>query len=592
VRVLRELVRPRDRPIKRTNTEVEETLVTAGQTASFVRRHRPALRRSLVVLVLGFAWVAAGPARPAAAHAQLISTSPSAGDSLDESPDEIVVTFNETVELGLGAIRVFDGNGDEIDIGGTSYVPGDDHSITASVPPLADGSYVVDWRAVSADSHPLHSAFIFQVGATATLQPGVVERLAEQSQSRSGVKFALGVTRVLVPGGLALVVGALWCFAAGVVPWTRRVRALGYVGAAVGCVAGLSSLPLEAALATGRGFGTITDPDAWRAVAETSIGTAWLIRALVIGVVGGGACALAAWNRHGWWRAMTIVGLAVVSIASAYGGHGSTGRWISIGVGATALHVAAMAVWVGGLTVVASSFGTVTYEGFHRFSSVAFVAAPVVVATGVLQAVRQVGSLDELTSSEYGRLVLAKSALVLGVLALAALGRRAVHGRLFAGVSATPLAVGSDVDVDRRTLRRSLVAEVLLVALTLGVTGVLTGANPTAAAAAQPFSTTLVEDDFLATVTIDPAKSGVPAELHLYLSSPQGSLVEPDEVTVSISDTSRDVAAIDVPMTDSGASHYQALGFSIPYPGRWTLQIDARYGEFDVVSFTTDFTAS
>ena len=41
--------------------------------------------------------------------------------------------------------------------------------VTASLPKLDNGTYVVTWRVTSADSHPIEGAYTFQVGSKATL---------------------------------------------------------------------------------------------------------------------------------------------------------------------------------------------------------------------------------------------------------------------------------------------------------------------------------------------------------------------------------------------------------------------------------------
>ena len=75
--------------------------------------------------------------------------------------------------------------------------------------------------------------------------------------------------------------------------------------------------------------------------------------------------------------------------------------------------------------------------------------------------------------------------------------------------------------------------------------------------------------------------------MHIYLSSPGGSLDQPDDVQVQISDPTRDVAPIDIAVQPAGASHYIADTAEFPYAGTWTLTINARYHQFDEIPFTT-----
>jgi hypothetical protein len=75
--------------------------------------------------------------------------------------------------------------------------------------------------------------------------------------------------------------------------------------------------------------------------------------------------------------------------------------------------------------------------------------------------------------------------------------------------------------------------------------------------------------------------------LHIYLSSPNSSLVQPDAVDVTIQDPSRDVDPIKIEVTKAGAGHVINNGASFPYATTWRLVVTARYG-FDEVKFSAD----
>jgi copper transport protein len=131
---------------------------------------------------------------------------------------------------------------------------------------------------------------------------------------------------------------------------------------------------------------------------------------------------------------------------------------------------------------------------------------------------------------------------------------------------------------------RSARAEATFAAIALALTALLTGANPSAAGSSPPYSATLVSDGYLASVVIDPARAGS-NEVHLYLTSPGGSLSRPDSVTVTIGQPERGIEPIPVEMIPAGANHLQSLATDIPFPGTWTLTITAIYDTFSEVVF-------
>ena len=517
------------------------------------------------------------------AHAELLSSDPQPGAVLDTAPESVTLTFTEPVEMSLGAIRLFDGTGTSIDISAARHPDGREDAVEIDLPDLANGSYVVDWRVVSADSHPVHAAFTFQVGPDSDLQSGLLDLIIGSSNTGKQANIGLSVSRSLVTGATAIVFGGLLICGLGIVPFGRRQRMVIGLAAAVGAIAGLLAMPLEVGYTAGRSLSVITDGSAWRAVLDTTIGVAWLIRAATIALAATILLATHARSLARWWQPLLIVSLVVVGIASAYGGHGAVGRWHYLGVFVTMLHVSAMAVWLGGLVLLIVSFADADREGVQRFSLFALIAIGTVVATGAIQGIRQVGSIDGLTGTSYGKLLIWKLTAVAAVLAVAAVARAAVHGRQ----SLSPASVGAaGMGFDRARLRRAVGIESVLAVAIVVVTSLLMAANPSEATASAPFSATLTTQDYLATITVAPGRVGA-NEVHIYLSSPNSSLDQPDNVNVTIQDPSRGVDPIAIEVVKAGAGHVISNSASFPYAAIWQMVVTARYG-FDAIVFNAD----
>jgi copper transport protein len=147
-------------------------------------------------------------------------------------------------------------------------------------------------------------------------------------------------------------------------------------------------------------------------------------------------------------------------------------------VAALTLHVAAMALWVGGLFTVAVLLAdrgadraacadragdAVVGAAVARFSRLALAAVGTLAATGVYQAWREAGGIRALTGTAYGRLLLAKVALLLVVLLVARRSRGIVARRPAGGAAA---------------LRRGVVAELAGAAVLLVLAVLLAGNAP------------------------------------------------------------------------------------------------------------------
>lgn len=100
---------------------------------------------------------------PAFAHAQLRSATPAAGGSVAKAPAEVVVNFSEPVESAFSSIVVRDAVGKRVDKADAHLDKGDRTTMRVSLPPLGQGIYIVQWRALTADTHRTDGAFIFRV---------------------------------------------------------------------------------------------------------------------------------------------------------------------------------------------------------------------------------------------------------------------------------------------------------------------------------------------------------------------------------------------------------------------------------------------
>ncbi len=440
---------------------------------------------------------------------------------LAKSPTNITLNFTETVRADNGGIRVFDTDGGRVDQGGTN-VSGS--TVRLPVPKLDDGSYVVTWRVVSADSHPIQGAFTFQVGegggpgATSRQVTGLANRLLGAQGGDRVVGAVYGVVRGFVFAGLALLIGGA-AFVALISPRTRGskiARRLVGLGWGVTFGATVVGLLVYGPYVSGLGLGDAFSTDLLDQTLGERFGKIWLARVVVLLVALPLLYRLfrrpapdAAADDAGpsrlptWWLALGAVVAVALAGTPALAGHASAGDWSTAAVVADTLHVLAMAVWLGGLVVL----GAVTLRSRNldqlrvavpRFSRVALGCITVLVATGAFQTWRQVGSLDALRSTDYGRILAVKLVLFAAVVVFAAFSREIVL-RLFgepADVAPTVpvIAGGSDDDppvvdedeyeyeldeeVELRHLRRSVWAEVALAVCVLAATALLVNAAP------------------------------------------------------------------------------------------------------------------
>lgn len=248
------------------------------------------------------------------------------------------------------------------------------------------------------------------------------------------------------------------------------------------------------------------------------------------------------------------------------------------------VHVVAMGTWVGGLVLfgvlalrrVADEDVGAIGAAFSRVATVAMVALTV---TGLGQSYRQLGGLSAITSTTYGRLLVVKVLLVAGMVAAGATNRAAIR-RADAGA-----AGGRDLRV---RLGRGLGIEVGLVVGVLALTSLLVNTVPGREQVAAPFAQQMTSQDYTLSITIDPAgRTG--NEVHLYFNGPGLGSPPPqvEDATLQLSDPEKGVTGVVVPLERGGPNHFLAYDLAFPFPGRWSLAVTARFGEFTSVPFDT-----
>jgi copper transport protein len=198
----------------------------------------------------------------------------------------------------------------------------------------------------------------------------------------------------------------------------------------------------------------------------------------------------AAWERTGAWMAVGVLA-AALAVTPPLGGHAAAGPHPGVGAGIGALPFSAAAVWFGGLVLLGTCVLPHADEGLlaalPRFSSLAFTAMVVTVVTGILQGWRQLGSLPAAWDTGYGRLLVAKVAAFVVLIAFAGRSRALVRRRLAARarvlVGAAPPSAGDDGDARSVwLLRRLVLAEVATAIVVLAITALLGLATPPGAA--------------------------------------------------------------------------------------------------------------
>ncbi len=397
------------------------------------------------------------PAREAAAHAKLRSSTPAANAQLDESPSEIRLSFTEAIEAGLLSITVRDqaGSGSR-NIRGHA-VPGDARTCAAPLDRLQPGAYTVEWRAVSADGHAMTGSYTFTIRARETPPPAAAPPSSAAPPTPEPMRAS---RREMV---------ARWLFISGV------AALFGAAAASIASFGGEAEMPLAAGawIVACLGLALLFDVQRRTAGATagelltTSIGHALLWRAAALAVAGIALFAARSSARRVAMAVVFVAALASMAVHSAAGHAAAVERLPAAAIGLQWIHFAAAGVWLGGLAALLGGTrgepDAAKTAAVHRYSTLAGIALATVASTGMLRTAQGLSSWNQLVGTDYGQAALAKGALLLAIAALGALNRW----------HSVPAA-----STNLRPLRRFALIELMLMVVVLGVAAILATLSP------------------------------------------------------------------------------------------------------------------
>ncbi|HEY4074368.1 MAG TPA: copper resistance protein CopC [Herbaspirillum sp.] len=520
------------------------------------------------------------------AHASLIETQPSDGAMLRTAPADVTLRFNEPVAPLVFKLLLPDGSIRPL----TQNVTVPD-GLKLSLPNLsASGTYLVSWRVVSADGHPVGGSVTYSVGvrsngneaaAAAALSPAASGFQADSQTA------AIWLTRLGLYLALFIGVGAalFWAFvssaAAPPVRWTIIVVVAGLVLLllAVG-LQGLDALALP--------WGALRTWQPWQTSLGTAYGlTAWLIAAALI------AACVARMATRGWRRIFAIAAVLLLGAALAASGHASSAppQWLARP--AVFIHVMMIAAWAGSLLPL---FFLLRDDGDDKHAGAAE-AAPataallrfsrlipwvmfLLVLSGGTLVLLQVDSIHAFWSTNYGRILSAKLIVVSLLLAIAAFNRYALTERAEQG----------DLQA-RRSMRRLIGVELGLVLLVLALVATWRFTPPPRALAAAhpvPLNVHMHGQQAMVDLTLTAQKDhGIRAGL--FVQTGDFGPLDAKEVSLQFSNPALGIEPLQKDAhrgADTGS--WVVEPFALPAAGHWHVRVDVLISDFDSTALEQD----
>jgi copper transport protein len=485
----------------------------------------------VVVLVTASALALPGAAW---AHAALLRTSPSASGTVSSPPPRVLLTYSEAVEPRFAIVSVTDAAGHRVTAGPPTRSASDPDTLFVPLRRIAQGWYLVYWRVISVDGHPVRGAFTFAVGPNPGPAPQfVIPSISETAATPRlliarwivflSVLSAIGlyVLRVITArpvvcavrgSSLRAITLSLWISLAVALVATPIYVVLATAQFAIRSVFSLGALiPLAHDSAFGRGYLVLEGALALFAVA--AVVTVWVDRperpqrsvAELLALTGGLGAAAAC---------LLVPGIA---------GHANTTSPRGLALALDGLHLVAGAVWIGGLTgllVLWRSSRDLRVATLAlvvpRFSRIAFVSVMLLIGSGTGAAVLKLPTFASFWQTSYGQALVVKIALLAAAMMLAAVNLARTRPRLEASRTRPDLAAGAAV-----LLRRLVAGETIFLWGAVLAAAVLSSLAPPSKALAKvshasarvgpgPVAETVQKNGYTLAISISPNRAALP----------------------------------------------------------------------------------
>ena len=376
-------------------------------------------------IVVGLAAVATALVLPSAAsaHAYLVKTVPAASVVLNAPPPNIQLTYDEAVEPKFAIISVTNAAGRQETTGPVNRSPANPDTLVVPLRPhLPEGWYLIYWRAISVDGHPVSGAFTYAVGPN----PGPAPQFAVPNISATATTPQLLIARwvmfLSVMGAIGLLVLRLLIAR----PLPRRLggaslRALS-VAFVIATVVGLIAIPVYLDFSTAN--------DSLRSVFDLgALLPLFRVTAFGRAMVDLEIC-FALFCVAGWvalWvdrperehRSIAelvavcgaLLAAAAVLIVPGAAGHAAQTSPRGLTLAFDWLHLVTGSVWFGGLIGLLVLYGSPAARRrvaglsvvVPRFSNVALVSVLLLGATGIGEAINHMPAVNALWKTGYRR---------------------------------------------------------------------------------------------------------------------------------------------------------------------------------------------
>ncbi|MGX9136073.1 copper resistance CopC/CopD family protein [Rummeliibacillus sp. JY-2-4R] len=521
--------------------------------------------------------------KEAFAHAFIVNSSPAENEVLSTTPERFYLQFNESIQSGFHSIEILDSSGKKVPLEKTRIDEKNNTILEANInEKLPNGIYTLQWKAVSADGHPIQGVIPFSIG-TAQNKASAVKAVTSSYMPEADLLFLrwlLYTSFALYIGGVIFhlfIVKAKQMEDYNVIT-SKSNRIIWF--ASLGMFMSLSlNLPLQTRIDAGVSWLEAFNPNLLNiTLNQTSFGTIWFVQMLcIVGLLIVVYMGKRRETSYKYWI-FSVVFFVALLISKSLTSHAGASQYKILAIPLNFLHLLAASVWVGSLLYIAwllpisrkvqmDNEKELYWNSIHRFSSIAFIATAVLLLTGIYGSLAYIPTFYSFVHTYYGKALMAKIILFAVMIIFGAFHLIKSKKR------------------GNKLLTRSIYLEFGLGVIVMILAALLTNL-PTAISSPGPFKQTLVLDNKnTATLQISPNVAGVNS-FRIILKDPFGKPIsDVEQAQLTFTNLNANLKENTINISEKSQGVYQSKGMYINMAGKWKVKVHILTKSLDSYDF-------
>lgn len=518
--------------------------------------------------------------KSASAHAYVVKSNPVENETLKKAPTVVKIEFDEDIQVShFNTLFVRDTSGKRVDLKDAHIDKRNKKLLEAGVKEnLKDGLYSIQWKAISADGHPIQGVIPFQIGLAEAGADDVqveemgyvpqIDMIMERGVLYTSFSLFLGVLffNLIIYKGDAIEVHSR----------SKRIIWISLIGIFISL---LCNLPLQAKINADVSWLEAFNPLLLKETLQLSVfGYVWITQMALISVliiVTYFAVKREKLSLFKVWS-MPILLFIGLLVMKAFNSHAFGLKFKDIAVVMDFLHLFAASLWVGGLSSIIlllrkeDDKWTKYWDAIKRFSPWATGAVIVIVLTGLFNSTFFIPTIHSLFDTKYGLALLAKILLFvcMGILGII----HYVKGRIRA-----QQGLGATVKVE-------FIIGIIVFVIVAFMTNVQTPPMPPTG----PFTESKqLDNGYELTLHVSPNKVGQNT-FHITLKDENGQPVtNMEQIVLTTQSLDMNMGKGSFKVSAISPGEYEAEGMYINMTGNWNIQVHGLTKSLD--SFDTDY---